>query len=107
MGDRSHIIVTSKEWDTDLDLYGHWAGEDNVAAVTSVLAMSDARVGDPSYLAAQLFYRFTTDGGYQGSTGFGVSPIAKDANLPDLDANADTVVINADDGTWRTVPARC
>jgi hypothetical protein len=70
MGDRSRIIVKSESFPNAIHLYGHWAGTDNLTAVVNVLAKTD-RIGDPSYLTAQLFYEFASD--YDGNLGFGIS----------------------------------
>ena len=46
MGDRSFIVIESKQFVSPIALYGHWSGTDNVRAVENVLARTD-RVGDP------------------------------------------------------------
>ena len=73
MGNRSLIVVRSKEYgDNEIRLYGHWSGTDNLEAVKNVLART-GRVGDDSYLTAQLFHEFSVNlGGYDGELSFGI-----------------------------------
>jgi hypothetical protein len=103
MGNRSRIVIVSKEFASPIHLYGHWAGEANTEAVRSVLAMPENRVGDPSYLTAQLFHAFTELGGYDGIIGFGIG--AYDNQSDTFDDNPQ-IVINADTGeTYGDVPS--
>jgi len=94
MGDRSYIQVDSESFELPIVLYGHWSGEDNVVAVQNVLARTD-RVGDPSYLTAQLFYEFARLGNYDGELSFGI-----DTGEVGTEAwtDAPTVYVNADTG---------
>lgn len=94
MGDRSYIVVNSKSFDAPVVFYGHWSGTDNLAAVQNVLARTD-RVGDPSYLAAQIFYEFSTLGSYDGNLSFGISAWA---DISDTWNNNPTVFVDADTG---------
>lgn len=71
MGDRSIIRITSRHWEAPITLYGHFAGDLNITAVKNVMEYT-ARVGDPSYLTAQLFAEFSTLGHYTGEGGFGI-----------------------------------
>jgi len=93
MGDRSSIVIKSKQFDSPIRFYGHWSGESNREAVNNVLAWTD-RVGDPSYLAAQIYYEFAVKlGGTDGMLSFGISADANtygDDNKP--------IIINADTG---------
>jgi hypothetical protein len=82
MGDRSRIIVKSERFIEPIHLYGHWSGRDNLQAVANVLAKTD-RIGDPSYLTAQLFYEFAKANGYDGNLGFGISVETADGYLGD------------------------
>jgi hypothetical protein len=83
MGDRSSIYITSEGLTSPIHLYGHWAGEDNLSAVVNVLSMTD-RLNDPMYLTAQLFYEFAiVQGGYKGSTGFGIGSVDSLSNSDD------------------------
>jgi hypothetical protein len=95
MGDRSRIIVKSERFIEPIHLYGHWAGRDNLQAVATVLAKTD-RVGDPSYLTAQLFYEFAVgQDNYDGNLGFGISVETADGYLGD---DNPPIIIFADTG---------
>ena len=100
MGDRASIIVGSKQFASPISLYGHWSGQDNLTAVQNVLART-TRVGDPSYLTAQLFHEFAINlGSYDGHLSFGIGAWGGqddglfDDNLP--------VFVNADTGEFGT-----
>jgi len=83
MGDRSRIIVKSESFIEPIHLYGHWSGRDNLSAVATVLSKTD-RIGDPSYLTAQLFYEFAVfQNSYDGNLGFGISVQTADDYLGD------------------------
>ena len=94
MGDRSFIQIDSERFELPIVLYGHWSGSDNVEAVQNVLART-TRVGDPSYLTAQLFYEFARLGDYDGELSFGI-----DTGEVGTEAWVDnpTVYVNADTG---------
>lgn len=93
MGERSWIQVESKTGEV-VSLYGHWSGEDNLYAVRNVMART-GRIGDFSYLTAQLFYEFAIQWGkYDGHLGFGIFG----DRAPDED-DYPTVFVNADNGT--------
>ena len=94
MGNRSVIVIESKNYVSPIALYGHWAGTDNVRAVENVLARTD-RVGDPSYLTAQLFHEFSTMGGYDGNLSFGIDAYGYDAGSWE---DNDPIYVNADTG---------
>ena len=94
MGDRSSIYIVSTQNKSTTHLYGHWSGGDNATAVAIVLNRTD-RIGDPSYLTAQLFYEFAVvQGGYTGSLGFGISFV----DYIDNGDDNPPLVINADNG---------
>ena len=95
MGDRSAIVVTAKEVKTPITFYGHWSGDDNITAVNNVLART-GRIGDVSYLTAQLFYEFAKLGNYDGELSFGIDTFG------DTPAGMDnpTIFINADNGEY-------
>lgn len=96
MGNRSYIQVESKEFESPIVYYSHWTGEENLEAVRNVLARTN-RIGDASYLAAQIFKEFAIElGGYDGDTGFGISA----GTVSDGWADAPTVFVNADDGSY-------
>ena len=94
MGNRAFIQIDSERLETPVILYGHWSGEDNLTAVKNVLERTN-RIGDPSYLTAQIFYEFAIGlGGYTGELGFGIESghLAgnEDSNVPSVSVNADT-----------------
>jgi len=94
MGNRAWIEVSAEQFETPVSFYGHWSGEDNLTAVVKTLE-SSTRIGDVSYLTAQIFYHYTQLGGYTGDTGFGiyvgVAPTVDDVY---------TVYVNADTGEY-------
>lgn len=96
MGNRAYIQVDSARLSESVLLYGHWSGEDNLVAVRNVLARTD-RVGDPTYLTAQLFWEFTRLANYDGDLGFGID-VGTMAN--DVYGNVPTVYVNADSGIY-------
>lgn len=98
MGDRSSIYVISESLPNVLvELYGHWAGTTNTKAVASVLTRTD-RLGDVSYLTAQLFYEFAViKGDYTGHLGYGIRVIPSIVNGSWSD-NPE-VILNADNGS--------
>ena len=100
MGDRSFIVIESKQFVSPIALYGHWAGTDNVLAVENVLARTD-RVGDPSYLTAQLFHEFSTLGGYDGNLSFGISAYGYGPNGWE---DNEPIYVNADTGETANAP---
>jgi hypothetical protein len=98
MGNRSLIVIESERFQTPISLYGHWSGAENLAAVAEVLGKT-GRVGDPSYLTAQIFYEFAiVRGKYDGELSFGIDTFG----VPDGSAgmDTDTVFVNADTGAW-------
>jgi len=100
MGDRSLIIVRSSDFGTnEIRLYGHWAGDSNLTAVQNVIARAGNRVGDSSYLTAQLFHEFAvTLGGYAGTLGYGISLASSWDDEGWIDN--ETVIIDADNGNY-------
>jgi hypothetical protein len=96
MGDRSNIVIreTASQKDNFVILYGHWAGDDNLTAVRNVLEKTD-RIGDSTYLTAQIFYEFTRLGNYDGGLGFGLW--VGDIESIDEDDNP-AVIVDADTG---------
>jgi hypothetical protein len=97
MGDRSNIVIreTASQTDNLVILYGHWAGDDNLTAVETVLKRTD-RIGDSTYLTAQIFHEFITQSGreYDG-LGFGLW--VGDMESIDEDDNP-AVIIDCDTG---------
>ena len=101
MGDRSLIVIESEQFATPITLYGHWSGTSNIDAVKSVLART-GRVGDPSYLTAQLFYKFAVElGKYDGNLSFGIDAFGGTPQEINATMDTDAIVVNADKGTWR------
>jgi len=94
MGNRAWIEVSAEQFDTPVSFYGHWSGEDNLTAVVKTLE-SSTRIGDVSYLTAQIFFHFTQLGGYTGDTGFGIF-VGESPTVDDVD----TVYVNADTGEY-------
>jgi len=96
MGNRAFIEISSKQFEIPIIFYGHWSGEDNILAVRNVLARS-GRIGDPSYLSAQIFYEFAKLGNYDGELSFGIWA----GKVDPLDwTNTPTVFVNADTGEY-------
>lgn len=102
MGDRSAIIIESERFQTPITLYGHWSGETNVLAVQNVMART-GRVGDPSYLTAQLFWEFAQLGQYDGELSFGIDAFGGEKQEIDKWMDNATIIVNADTGTWEMV----
>lgn len=99
MGNRSLIVIESEQFASPITLYGHWSGAENLAAVAEVLGKTD-RVGDPSYLTAQIFYEFAVvRGKYDGTLSFGIDTFGVPTDSAGMDT--DTVFVNADTGEWR------
>ena len=98
MGNRSYIQVSARDFKTPVTFYSHWTGEENVEAVVNVLERS-GRIGDVSYLTAQIFFEFAKLGQYDGETGFGIDTFGVD---PDVMGDVDSVYVDADTGayTW-------
>ena len=96
MGDRATIHITSEQFSSAVELYGHWSGTDNAKAVANVLERT-GRIGDPSYLTAQLFYEYAKLGNYDGELSFGIRAI--NAEPDDSGDDNPVVVVNADTGS--------
>jgi hypothetical protein len=98
MGDRSLIVINSKNFKAPITLYGHWSGGDNLVAVRNVLARTD-RIGDVNYLTAQIFYEFAVAlGGYEGKLSFGIDAYGYEEGSAWVDN--DTITVNADNGEY-------
>lgn len=96
MGNRSNLIIreTATQTDNLIIFYGHWAGDDNLTAAKNVIRRTD-RIGDATYLTAQLFYEFTKLGNYDGRLGFGIWV----GTLEDIDESDNpAVIVDADTG---------
>jgi len=100
VGDRSAIVIHSEQYKTPITFYGHWSGEQNIEAVKNVLART-GRVGDPSYLTAQIFYEFAIRlGNYDGEYSFGIDTFGADG--VDSVMDRPTIYVNADTGKYST-----
>lgn len=101
MGDRSYIQISSKDFKTPIALYGHYSGLDNLEAVKNVLART-SRIGDPSYLTAQIFYEFAKLGNYDGEYSFGIDTFNSDPKYGEnpYSINNPTIYVNADTGEY-------
>ena len=98
MGDRASIIIESESFEGAISLYGHYAGTTNALAVATVLERTD-RVGDPSYLTAQVFYEYAVSlNDYKGNLGFGIGAYT---NADDTTDDNPAVYLNADTGEVR------
>lgn len=95
MGNRAYIQIDSERLSESILLYGHWSGEDNLTAVRNVLLRTD-RIGDATYLSAQIFYEFTQLAHYDGTTGFGIDVGTMATDFGDVP----TVYVNADTGIY-------
>jgi hypothetical protein len=100
VGDRSAIVIHSEQYKTPITFYGHWSGEQNIEAVKNVLART-GRVGDPSYLTAQIFWEFAKLGNYDGELSFGIDTFGADGLGLDTMDNP-TIYVNADTGQYST-----
>lgn len=97
MGNRSVIQIDSESLPYPISFYGHWSGEDNLKAVKELLDANYARIGDVSYFAAQLFYKFAVQlGGYDGDLSFGIDSQPYDEQWLDNPI----VYVNADTGEY-------
>jgi hypothetical protein len=99
VGDRSAIVIHSERYKTPITFYGHWSGEQNIEAVKNVLART-GRVGDPSYLTAQIFWEFAKLGNYDGEYSFGIDTFGADG--VDNTMDNPTIYVNADTGKVST-----
>jgi hypothetical protein len=101
MGNRSNIVIESKSFVSPISLYGHWSGEDNITAVERVLDRTD-RIGDPSYLTAQLFHEFSQVlGNYDGKLSFGIDTYGYGSEGCD---GGQLIFVNADTGATSETP---
>lgn len=97
MGNRSVIQINSDSLPYPISFYGHWSGEDNLKAVKNLLDVHYPRVGDATYFAAQLFYKFAIElGGYDGDLSFGIDTQPYDEEWLDNPI----VYVDADNGEY-------
>jgi hypothetical protein len=98
MGNRAFIQIDSNLFEMPIVFYGHWSGSENLEAVRNVLSRTD-RIGDPSYLSAQIFHEFSVGlRDYDGGLGFGISVGVVGSGEW---ADTDTIYVNADTGEYR------
>jgi hypothetical protein len=96
MGDRVTVSISSQEHEAPINIYAHWAGEDIYPIVQDVLENSQ-RVGDASYLSAQIIYQVFTQLGYDGRNSFGVWS----GEFTESGDDNDPMFVDADTGKWR------
>lgn len=89
--------MNAKDFKVPVTFYGHWSGEDNVEAVRNVLGRT-TRIGDVSYLTAQLFFEFAKLGGYDGESSFGIDTFG--AEGVDVLMDNATIFVDADTGAY-------
>lgn len=95
MGNRVTVSISADHTEP-VNIYAHWAGDQIYSLVQEVLEISD-RIGDGSYLTAQIINAVFTQSGYDGSTGFGIW--AGEASA--LNDDNPTMFVDAMTGTWR------
>lgn len=96
MVNRSYVVIESDTFPTAISIYTHWLGEDNLTVVKNVLAFTD-RIGDASYLTAQITYALMQASPYDGKLSVGIDPV--DRHSMDYGwGDAPTVFVNADTG---------
>lgn len=96
MGNRVTVSLESQEHEAPINIYAHWAGDDIYSIVQQALENSD-RIGDASYLSAQVIHAVFTNLGYNGRTSFG---IWTGSDVPLEDDNP-TMFVDLDTGKWR------
>jgi hypothetical protein len=96
MGNRVTVSISSKDHEAPINIYAHWAGEDIYLIVQDALAVSE-RIGDGSYLTAQIIHRVFTMLGYDGRTSFGVWS----GEFIESGDDNDPMFVDADTGKWR------
>lgn len=96
MGNRVTVSIESAEFDSPVNIYGHWVGEEIYPVVQQALESSD-RIGDGSYLVAEIIHAVFDGFGYIGKLGFGVWA---GSDVPLVDDNP-TMFVDADTGKWR------
>jgi len=96
MGNRVTVSISSQEHESPINIYAHWAGDEIYPIVQDVLGNSH-RIGDASYLSAQIIHGIFTQLGYDGELGFGVWT----GEVYDLGDDNDPMFVDADTGKWR------
>jgi len=96
MGNRVTVSISSQEHESPINIYSHWSGDEIYPVVQQALEESD-RIGDASYLSAQIVHAVFTDLGYDGKLGFGIWT----GEAHGLTDDNDTMFVDADTGKWR------
>jgi hypothetical protein len=97
MGNRVTVSISGKDHEAPVNIYGHWAGDGVYQIVTDTLAASQ-RIGDGSYLTAQLIHAIFSEMGYNGKDSFGVW--SGEVSSDNWDDNQ-PMFVDADTGQWR------
>jgi hypothetical protein len=109
MGNRVTVSISTQEHEAPINIYSHWDGDEIYPIVQRALEDSD-RIGDGSYLTAQLVQAIFTGLGYDGKLGFGVwsGEIAPDNwdDNPAMYVDADAGLWRIGDGDWHARTAR-
>lgn len=96
MGNRVTVTITGKDHDAPINLYAHWAGSEVYPVVQEVLSITD-RLGDSSYLTAQIIHAVFTQLGYDGRSSFGVWAGERGESWDDNP----TMYVDTDSGEWK------
>lgn len=96
MGNRVTVSISSQEHEAPINIYAHWAGNSVYQVITDTLASSD-RIGDASYLTAQLIHAVFAEYGYDGKLSFGVWS----GEFTESTDDNDPMFVDADTGQWR------
>jgi hypothetical protein len=96
MGNRVTVSISGKDHETPVNVYSHWAGDEVYAIVQDVLETSD-RIGDGSYLTAQIIHAIFTELAYDGKLSFGVWA----GELGESWDDNDPMFVDTDNGKWR------
>lgn len=97
MGNRVTVSISSHEFGSPINIYSHWAGNSVYQVITDTLAASQ-RIGDGSYLTAQLIQAVFSEYGYDGKLSFGVW--SGEVSTDNWDDNP-TMYVDTDNGSWR------
>jgi hypothetical protein len=96
MGNRVTVSISSQEHEAPINIYAHWAGDEIYPVVQNALEDSD-RIGDASYLSAQIIHAIFADLGYDGKLSFGVWT----GEFTESGDDNDPMFVDADTGKWR------
>lgn len=96
MGNRVTVSISGKDHEAPVNIYSHWDGEEIYPIVQQALEDSD-RIGDNSYLTAQLVHAILNGLGYDGKLGFGVWS----GEIGESWDDNPTMFVDAENGAWR------